>query len=197
MRLAALTEDQLNENQRALYRDITTGPRSSGPQHFPLINSAGALNGPFGIMLHAPQLGRPLQELGSAIRYRTGLTARMREIAILAVAAHTDSAFERFAHERVGRAVGLTDTELLALAQGRFTSDNAAETAAYRLCERLNNGRFPLGQDEYAALRESLDEDALLELVVLVGYYRTLSQLMHVFDVGVPAEGAGGHIQSP
>ena len=78
--------------------------RTAGPQHFALADQDGALVGPFGIMLHAPALGGPLQDLGAAIRYRTSLSAQVREIAILSIAAATDSAFERYAHERVGRA---------------------------------------------------------------------------------------------
>ena len=61
MRLVGLTKDQLDAPQLALYEDITTGPRSSGPQHFPLTDSGGTLTGPFGIMLHQAALGRPLQ----------------------------------------------------------------------------------------------------------------------------------------
>lgn len=188
MRLAALIKDELDPDQLELYQQIVSGPRSSGPQHFPLCDARGALNGPFGIMLHAPGLGRPLQDLGAAIRYRTGLTARIREIAILSVAAATGSAFERYAHERVGRAIGLTDAELSALANRHFTSDDPSEMAAYCLCELLDHGELPLTDDQFAELRSALGQTALLELVVLAGYYKTLSQLLHVFDVGVPSE---------
>ena len=188
MRLASLTKEQLDPEQLELYQRILGGPRASGPQHFALTDGSGALVGPFGIMLHAPALGRPLQDLGAAIRYQTGLSARVREIAILCVAAATGSAFERYAHERVGRAVGLTDKELADLAHGRFASDDPVEAAAYALCDRLNYGRLPITDEDFADLRTRLGDAALLELVVLVGYYRTLSQLLHVFDVGAPPE---------
>ncbi|XUR32146.1 hypothetical protein ACQY74_000173 (plasmid) [Rhizobium leguminosarum bv. trifolii] len=77
-------------------------------------------------MLHVPALGLPLQELGAAIRYGTRLSDRVREIAILCVAAETDSAFERYAHERVGRAVGLGETELNDLAASRFSAPSSS-----------------------------------------------------------------------
>lgn len=189
MRLAGLTPDQLDESQRDLYDQIISGPRSAGPQHFPLIDSTGALTGPFGIMVRAPEIGRCLQELGAAIRYRTSLSARVREIAILSVAAATSCAFESYAHERVGRAVGLTELELKSLADGRFEGADPVEAAAYRLCELLNQDRFPVEDTEFRDLRTRLGDTALIELVVLVGYYRTLAQLLNFFDVGVPTEG--------
>lgn len=125
-----------------------------------------------------------MQELGAAIRYRTGLSDRVREIAILGVAAATDCAFERYAHERVGRAAGLTEAELEALACRTFTSGDPVETAAYALCERLEESVVRLSDAEYAAAERVLGREAILELVALVGYYRTLAQLMAVFEVG-------------
>ncbi|UFN43447.1 carboxymuconolactone decarboxylase family protein [Nocardioides okcheonensis] len=186
MRLPDLTPERLDEAQRALRERIVGGPRGSGPQHFPLTTPDGALTGPFGVMLHEPALGAPLQELGSAIRYATGLDDRTREIAILAVAAATGSDFEQYAHERVGRAVGLTDDEIAALAAGAFTSADPREQAAYDLCRRLLAGDARLTDEAYAALAADLGATTTTELVVLVGYYRTLAQLLDVFNVGVP-----------
>ncbi|MFI9837255.1 carboxymuconolactone decarboxylase family protein [Nonomuraea sp. NPDC051941] len=185
-RLPKLTEAELSEEQLALYRQITSGPRAAGPQLFALQDQDGALNGPFGVMLHAPLLGGPLQELGAALRYRTRMSARTREIAILAVAAATGSDFERYAHERVGRAAGLTEEELSTLASGTFTSADPTEAAAYRLCRRLQDDPRPLDDEEYAAAAGPLGREGVVELVVLIGYYRTLAQLMDVFAIGAP-----------
>ncbi len=186
MRLPDLTPAELTEEQRGIHARIATGPRATGPQHFPLTTQDGALTGPFGVMVHHPALGSPLQELGSAIRYRTGLSDRVREIAILAVAAATGSAFEQYAHERVGRAVGVSDDELAGLAGGTFTSADPGEESAYALCRRLLDDRSRLTDDEYADLAQALGTTTITELVVLVGYYRTLAQLLDVYDVGVP-----------
>lgn len=188
MRLPDLTPADLSDAQRALYDDIVGGPRGRGPQHFALVTEDGSLNGPFGVMVHEPALGAPLQELGSAIRYHTGLSARVREIAILAVAAATGSAFEQYAHERVGRTVGLTDGELAALAGGTFAPADALEESAYALCRRLLADRSRLADEEYADLAGVLGTTTVTELVVLVGYYRTLAQLLDVFDVEAPPQ---------
>ncbi|WP_231248661.1 carboxymuconolactone decarboxylase family protein [Nocardioides furvisabuli] len=188
MRLPDLDPADLTDAQRALRARIIGGPRGSGTQHFPLTTPDGALTGPFQVMLHEPALGAPLQELGSAVRYATGLSDRVREIAILAVAAATDSAFEQWAHARIGRAAGLHDTELAALAEGRFTSDDAIEQTAYDFCRRLLQDTSHVDDEVYARLHTAIGTTTITELVVLVGYYRTLAQLLDVFDVGVPDE---------
>ncbi|MFJ9180619.1 alpha/beta hydrolase fold domain-containing protein [Streptomyces sp. NPDC102360] len=186
-RLPRLAEPELTTAQRALFEDITSGPRSNGPQHFPLQDAKGALNGPFSLMLHTPGIGAPLQDLGAALRYRTTLDARAREIAILTVAAETASAFETYAHERIDRAAGLSDTELAALRDGSFTSTVLREQTAHDVCRRLLASAGPTWSDEeYARAADVLGPEQLLELTTLVGYYRTLAQLMHVFAVGTP-----------
>jgi 4-carboxymuconolactone decarboxylase len=186
-RLRRLTPGELGADQQDVYDAIAGGDRAKGLQHFPLTAEDGSLNGPFGIMLHAPGVGGSLQELGAAIRYRTSLSARVREIAILMVAAAVESPFERWAHERVGRAAGLTDEELHALAEGTFTSHDAVEQSAAELTALLLAGHA-LDEGTYGALQARLGVPAMIELTTLVGYYRTLAALMLVFDVGVPAE---------
>ena len=186
-RLPKLTKAELDHEQLSLHAKITSGPRASGPQYFALQDEQGTLNGPFGVMLHAPGLGGPLQELGAAIRFRRHLTSRVREIAILAVAAATDSAFERYAHERVGLAAGLNEAELAALRAGSFVSDNPTEAAAHALCVRLLHQPGPLGDADYQNAEAILGSEGILELTVLVGYYRMLAQLMNVFGIDAPS----------
>ncbi|WP_392542116.1 carboxymuconolactone decarboxylase family protein [Oryzobacter telluris] len=187
-RLPRLVPPFTDPRSREVHDAILGGPRASGPQAFSIEATDGSLRGPFGLMLHAPHLGLPLQALGSAVRYETSLTARARELAILRVAALTDSAFERFAHELVGAAVGLDDAELAAVASGTFASRegvDAGEAAVVDLVDRLV-ARDPLDDVAYAAAVDALGEPVLLELVVLVGYYVTLAQLLAVFRVGAP-----------
>lgn len=186
-RLPRLTPSELDNDQRAVFDGIAGGDRSAGAQHFPLTAPDGSLNGPFGIMLHAPSVGDSLQRLGAAIRYGTSLSARVREIAILMVAQAVDSPFEWWAHERVGRAAGLTNAELGALQEGRFISTDTAEQATVELCNALL-GRRDLDDAAYGDLEWRLGATAMIEVTVLVGYYRTLADLMVVFGADVPED---------
>lgn len=184
-RLHALTPDELTDSQRVVYDGITGGDRLKGTQHFPVRLPDGSLTGPFGIMLHAPGIGDILQQLGAAIRYRTGLSARVREIGILLVGAALKSEYEWWAHERVARAVGFTDEELDQLSRGVFESSDPVEQAAADLCITLRDGGA-VTDEKFADYTDVLGTEAIIELTTLVGYYRTLAQLMAVFEVGIP-----------
>lgn len=42
--------------------------------------------------------------------------------------------------------------------------------------------------EQFARYRDVLGVQAVVELTSLVGYYRTLAQLMAVFDIGIPTD---------
>ncbi|GGI07576.1 carboxymuconolactone decarboxylase family protein [Egicoccus halophilus] len=190
-RLRPLKPQELNAAQRQLYGQVSGGPRAAGPQRFRLTAGDGSLTGPFNVFLHAPTVGAALSSVGEAIRYGTSLPARLRELAILTVAGHRDSAFERYAHERVGRSVGITEEEMRALRNlDDLDLDDPAEAAAYAFCKQALRKR---GVDDaiFAAAAEQLGEQTLVELTALLGYYEGVALLLSVFDVGVPDDPDG------
>lgn len=183
-RLEPLPPERLDDAQRALYAAITGGPRAQGPQHFALTDGAGRLNGPFDGFLRSPALGEALQGVGTAVRYGSHLSARVREAAILLVAAHWDSAFERHAHEAVGRSIGLTDDDLAVLRTGAVpaTADDGERDRLEVVTALL---RGDLTDAEWARLAPAVGEQDLFELTTLVGYYATLALQLRVFRVAV------------
>jgi 4-carboxymuconolactone decarboxylase len=185
-RLAKLSPAELDEQQRALYDSIASGPRARGPQLFALTDDAGGLEGPFNAMLLSPPVGSALQALGSAVRYGSGFANRHREIAILVVAHAWDCAFEVYAHEAVGRAAGLSDDEFAALRDGEYERlaehDRLVAKTSSALAARSN-----LTDQEFSSARDALGLPLLFELTTLVGYYATLALQLRVFEVGTPA----------
>jgi len=185
-RLHNPTPEELRAEQCALYDEIAGGPRSAGPQLFELVDRQGRLNGPFGIMLHSPAVGGALQAVGAAVRYRSVLSDRVRELAILAVAAHWNSDFELYAHVPLARHAGLTEAEIGGLIAGAEVAlADPAEGAVLQVVRALLHAS-DLTDDLYAAGRDAIGEQGLVELTTLVGYYATLALQLRVFRVGAP-----------
>lgn len=182
MRIPSLTPSELDDDQSALYDRIAGGPRAQGPQHFALTTPEGALRGPFNAFLLAPPLGDAVQNLGSALRYRGSLPDRAREIVILLVAAHWGSAFERDAHEGVGRAAGLGDSELLALRDGRTDGFEGAEGVVARAAAALLAG--DLDDAGWREAESAIGATGVFEVSTLVGYYGMLALQLRTFRVG-------------
>jgi alkylhydroperoxidase family enzyme len=178
--------DELDEPARALREQIAGGARAVGPQAFALSDADGRLHGPFNVMLMSPDVGAALQELGSVIRYKTALSARAREIAILEIARLRRSEFEWYAHSRVGERAGLTALELAALRDGTDAPTlSAAEAMVRELVRRLLVER-DLDDAAYAAALDALGQRDLVDLIALVGYYETLALMLAAFRTPLP-----------
>jgi 4-carboxymuconolactone decarboxylase len=188
-RIPKLEPSSLDDEQRSLYEAIAGGRRAQGPQLFQLTDEQGRLEGPFNAFLLQPRLGSALQAVGSSVRYDTGLDDRGREIAILVVAAYWRSDFERYAHEAVGRSVGLTDAELAAVRAGRHENLTGREAVVARTANALVV-RGDLDDAEYREAVDQLGPAGLFELLTLVGYYATLALQLRVFRVPAP-DGTG------
>jgi 4-carboxymuconolactone decarboxylase len=188
-RIAKRAPGSLDDEQRAVYDAIAGGRRAQGTQLFQLVDDDGALEGPFNAFLLQPHLGAVLQAVGTAVRYETSLTDRAREIAILVVAVHWDSSFEWYAHEAVGRHVGLTDDELDAIRQGRFDCFTGDERVV-ATTSALLSGAGDLDDASYTEVVSAIGEAGLFELLTLVGYYATLALQLRVFRVGSPTPDA-------
>ena len=188
-RIPKFEPSALDAEQRSLYDAIAGGRRAQGPQLFRLADAEGRLEGPFNAFLLQPRLGSALQALGASVRYDTGLDDRCREIAILVVAAHWRSDFECYAHEAVGRAVGLGDAELAALREGRHAELAGRESVVARTAASLVV-RGDLDDDEYSEAVDCIGPAGLFELLTLVGYYATLALQLRVFRVPAPQDPA-------
>lgn len=184
-RLSWPRPEELDPARRAVYDAIVAGPRAAGP--FQLVDAEGRLEGPFNAMLLSPGAGLALQELGAAVRYRTSLPDRLREIAILALAAVLRSDFEWYAHERLGRGIGLSDAELTALRVGGTADTFSAEELAVVDATRALATTGDLDDEAFVSAHLALGQEALAEVVVLVGYYQLLAMLLRVWRTPLPA----------
>lgn len=179
----------LTPDQRALYDELRTGPRANARNPRGPVDDQGRLTGPFNAMLHSPSVGGPLQRLGAALRYESQLDDVVRELVILLVAGHHDAAYERAAHQRIARELGVDEATLAAIDQGELPSlgdlpggtDPTAEPAL-DLARRILTRRLP-DDAEFATLREALGDAGIVEVSTLVGYYATIASQLTLYDI--------------
>jgi 4-carboxymuconolactone decarboxylase len=185
-RLKALSSARLDTEQRALFEAITTGKRSEGRPLKDFLLEDGGLRGPFNAWLHAPKLGQPAQRLGEAIRYEGRLPPRLRELAILTVAARWRADYEWWAHRRIALSAGLGDETIEALKDGVLPgAADPEESVVYRLAVELMDSH-QVGDGVYREAVTRLGEPCVVELVTLLGYYTLVSMVVNTFKVAVP-----------
>lgn len=185
-RLTPLPQDQLDSQQQALLEAIVGGKRGDGRDLEGFLDQNGAMRGPFNALLHRPDLGHTLQRMGEQLRFEGRLPAASREIAILVVAAHFRARYEWWAHARIARGVGVPQAVIDAIAAHKEPAlvDDQERLVHTYAREMMTRGRV----DDLMHRRASLvlGESMLVELVMLLGYYATISLLLNGFDVDVP-----------
>jgi alkylhydroperoxidase family enzyme len=191
-RLDLIAPADLDDAQRVVYEAITGGPRASQAGTVPVTDSAGRLLGPFAVMLLTPEVGNAMQQVGAKIRFAAALTARERELAILNVAGHLRSDFERLAHEPAARAAGLTQAQVNAVLTGRVPDGLTDSEALVGRLARVMTADRTLPDADYDAGVALLGRERLADLTWLVGYYSALALSLAVFRPFLPESFATG-----
>jgi alkylhydroperoxidase family enzyme len=192
-RLDLIAPADLDDAQRALYAAITGGPRAGQAGTVPIVDESGRLLGPFAVMLLTPEVGNAVQQVGAKIRFAAALTARERELAILAVAGVLRSDFERMAHEPAALRAGVTQAQVNAVLSGQVPDGLAGDEAlACRLAQVMTADRT-LADEDYEAGLAALGRERLAELTWLVGYYSALALSLSVFRPFLPESFTAAH----
>jgi alkylhydroperoxidase family enzyme len=112
---------------------------------------------------------------------RGHLTLRQREIVIDRTTALCGAEYEWGVHvSTFARAAGLGPEQIASLTAGSADEPcwDEPEAALIRMCDALHRDAA-LGADDWRALRRSHSEEAVLELLMLAGFYRTTSYLVN------------------
>ena len=186
-RLQPLDPAALEPEQRALFEAITGGRRAKDREAGSLFYEDGSLIGPFNPWLHHPPIGQRAQRLGEVLRYQGTLAPRLREVAILTVAAEWRSQFEWWAHRRIALEVGLSEETIAAIKAGRSPEDGTEdEQLVYHFAAALLENRR-VSTATYRATAQRLGDHTIVELVSLLGYYVLVSMTLNAFEVPMPA----------
>ncbi len=186
-RLPDIIREHFSEEQQQLFERITGGKRSAGRSLESFLSDQGGLRGPFNSFMYNTALGEAAQRLGEVVRFETSLAPELRELAILTVAAGWRAQYEWWAHEKVGRRVGLepADTEPLRTGQApEFDSPDKALVHAF--CRELMEDKG-VSDHLFKQAVELLGRIGVVELVMLTGYYTMISMILNAFEVPLPA----------
>ncbi|NLD56200.1 MAG: carboxymuconolactone decarboxylase family protein [Burkholderiaceae bacterium] len=172
-RLSLPHPDSMSPEQRAVHDRIVSGPR-------------GEIKGPLRAALHNPELADRWQALGALLRYRTSLSPRQSELAILVTARHCRSPFEWFAHRSEAERAGWGAEALDALLAGRRPDGlDETEAAIHQYASELNRSHSVSGSTHAACVR-LLGERATVELTALVGYYTMVAMTLNAHEIPLP-----------
>jgi 4-carboxymuconolactone decarboxylase len=185
-RLAALTEDQLDDAQRALLNSLRAGPRGKGV----------SLGGPFGCYMYAPQIGEVIQQFAAFCRFKTRLPKRLSEFAILVIGRMWKAQYEFYVHAREAEQAGVRPQTIRDIKAGRTPSKAPKdERALYDFIKELHDKRR-VSDRAYKRVHEILGDGGMVEFLAILGSYTLTSMVLNTFRVPLP-EGATAPFKEP
>ncbi|GGT68231.1 carboxymuconolactone decarboxylase family protein [Actinomadura citrea] len=130
-----------------------------------------------------PELASRMRVLGAGLLAHGRLPARDREIIIDRTCARAGCEYEWGVHAATfGEAAGLSREQLQATVSGDGAPWSPKERLLLSAADELHDSAR-MSPRTWTALAEHYDEPQLLELLVLTGWYRTISQLINTLEI--------------
>lgn len=185
MRIKPLKPETLNAEQRFVHDEIANLIGHSQGQ-VKMIDSDGALLGPFPPMLKHTQFGIPALTFIKSLDNHATLDKTVREVAILTVGGALGAKFELYAHEIMAEAFGLSPITIATLASGGSPNDLTEEQAiTHEIARALITGHI-VPDSSYKLGVKLLGENGVAELFFLIGGYSLIAMVLNGFDIPAP-----------
>lgn len=170
MRLPPLPADEWDDRSRQALRGLLPRARRNPEGAGPAMST----------MVRHPDLIEAFLEFGVYLLFRSTLPARLRELAVLRVAHRANCVYEWEHHLEIAEQSGLGPEDITAARLGHSADplDQTVLTAVDELADHST-----LTDATWAALREQLDEQQVMDFVFTIGGYTTLAMAFNTFGV--------------
>jgi AhpD family alkylhydroperoxidase len=149
-----------------------------------ILAARGAISPLYRVLLNSAPVVEGWEALMTAIRQKTSIPARLRELVILRIAVLNGAAYEFEAHVPHARAAGISEETMRGLREGR---DDLPLGDVERLVLRLTDAMtrtIEVPDDLYRELDARFGAAGMLELVATVASYNMVSRLLVALRIG-------------
>jgi len=152
-----------------------------------LEKTRGSVFGPYAVLMHSPQLAQSVGSIGEYLRFRGKRPDADRELAILVAAQHSASEFEWFVHEPIALSAGLSPEVVASIKEGKTPVGLASrQSCIIDVVGELFRTKT-LSEESFLAAQSELNNECLIEVIVIAGFYQLLAFVLNAFDVQVPS----------
>ena len=169
VRLPNVERDQLKSEDQKYFDEIA--------------GSRGSIRGPYGILLHSPDLAARVAHTGDYVRFDFIMPESLKETVIITAAAHQKSQYEFAAHARLARQAGVSDSTIKAIAQGTAPEGLSGdeEILVRYTTELLRNQK--ISDATFNAVKDKWGDRGVVDVTTLIGHYLLVAQILAAFDV--------------
>jgi 4-carboxymuconolactone decarboxylase len=147
-----------------------------------IVRSRGALQGPFTMFLHCPELAGRVAHLGAFVRFEGTLDMRVRVLAAMTVARELDAVYVWGAQTGQARKLGVPETTIAAIRDKHARGVPPEDAEIVEFTQQLLR-RHRVDAARFTALAHRLGNDGLLQLTGAIGYYSMLAMTVNACEL--------------
>jgi 4-carboxymuconolactone decarboxylase len=147
-----------------------------------ITKSRGALQGPFSMFLHAPELAGRVAHLGAYVRFEGGLDMRVRVLAAMTVAREFDAVYVWGAQTGGARRQNVPESTITAIREKHTRGVPAEDAQIIEFTRRLLR-EHRVDDAAFQAVRTRFGESGLIELTGSIGYYAMLAMTVNACEL--------------
>ena len=147
-----------------------------------IVKSRGAIQGPFTMFLHCPELAERVAHLGAFVRFEGSLDMRVRVLAAMTVARELDAVYVWGAQTGGARKLGVPESTIAAIRE-KHTRGVPAEDAQIIDFTRELMRRHRVDDAAAKALLARFGNEQFLELTGAIGYYAMLAMTVNACEL--------------
>jgi 4-carboxymuconolactone decarboxylase len=168
-----------------------TSKNQVAPEHHAIVDgileSRGALQGPFTMFLHCPELAGRAAHLGAFVRFEGSLDMRVRVLAAMTVARELDAVYVWGAQTAGARRQGVPESTITAIREKHPRGIPPEDAQIVEFTRDLLR-KHRVDDATVQALRKRFGDDGFIQLTGAIGYYSMLAMTVNACELEAGAD---------
>jgi alkylhydroperoxidase family enzyme len=137
------------------------------------------------LMVNSPDMARAFNGVGSFIRFKSKLDARLRELAILQVGWLEKSEYEFTHHVRIGKEFGVTDDDIAGLMAETEGKSSKLEPLAKVILKGAREmvRELAMREETFAEIKKQLSNEHMVDLVLIIAHYCAVVRVLATMKI--------------
>jgi len=153
-----------------------------------IVASRGAVQGPFLMFMHSPEIAGRVAHLGAYVRFEGELDMKIRVLAAMTVAREFEAMYVWGAQTGGARRLGVPESTIDAIRENHSRGVPAEDADIIEFTRQLLR-RHRADEGLFKKLQARLGNDQLIQLTTAIGYYTMLGMTVNACELE-PAQGA-------
>ena len=147
-----------------------------------VVASRGAVQGPFTMLLHCPQLAGHMVNLGGFVRFEGSLDMRARVLAAMTVAREFDTLYVCGAQTGSARRQKVPEATITAIREKQSRGLPAEDAQIIEFTRELIR-KHRVSDESAKALQTRFGDEGMIELTGAIGYYSMLCMMANAVEL--------------